>query len=351
MKTSSKLRKGRRSCSEQYLNCWLTDTIFIEDVINSGSFGEIYLGVCRSTGKKYAVKFEKIREDKRNKGLFQEQEIMDRLTSTVLLPTSRLLTPVDNYLRREVLIMELLGPNMGQLLRLCDKRIPIDTILPIMQKMVRRLQEIHACGYLHKDVKPDNFCLGGPELKELYLIDFGLSRPYRDPQGNHILEPAKGFVGTPRYASRNCHSHKYLSRIDDLEAVGYVCLYLLHGSLPWQNIKTKDKSHKHKMLFKAKSKFIDTLIEDDIDTVPSAIRLFLIEVSKLHVFDDPDYDKLVSVLGGSDRIMNLKCDFAWETDPEFQQARLEFNGGTRAKEVLNSKPQVNSYYYPGGKAN
>ena len=108
---------------------------------------------------------------------------MDCIMGYGLFPNSQYLDPSENFLEREVLVMDRLGPSMGQLFRLCDKHVPVDTIVPFMKQMVLRMKEIHASGYLHKDIKPDNFCLGGPELRDLYLIDFGLSRKWADENG------------------------------------------------------------------------------------------------------------------------------------------------------------------------
>ena len=55
---------------------------------------------------------------------------------------------------------------------------------------------------------PDNFMTGINQKRSLvYLIDFGLSKRYRDPKtGDHIpYRDGKSLTGTARYASVNTH--------------------------------------------------------------------------------------------------------------------------------------------------
>jgi serine/threonine protein kinase len=53
------------------------------------------------------------------------------------------------------------------------------------------LENLHSIGYLHLDIKPNNVLLGAsdlnhPKSKLIYLIDFGITKKYKEPDGNHI---------------------------------------------------------------------------------------------------------------------------------------------------------------------
>merc|ERR1712039_751477 len=100
---------------------------------------------------------------------------------------------------------------------------------------VRRLQALHTCGYVHCDVSPGNILLGharGDSKKDiprfaLYLIDF--EHALRYPGGSKLSSD----VGSAEWSSiRSADSCERLPE-DDLEAVGWMLLHGLVGSLPW----------------------------------------------------------------------------------------------------------------------
>ncbi|KAG2353927.1 kinase-like domain-containing protein [Suillus spraguei] len=77
----------------------------------------------------------------------------------------------------------------------------------------------------------------------VYLFDFGLAKLYVDPStGKHIpYREGRVALGTMPYSSYNVHFGREQGWRDDLEALGNVLLYLLHGCLPWEDIYTPNK--------------------------------------------------------------------------------------------------------------
>lgn len=131
----------------------------------------------------------------------------------------------------------------------------------LAEQMITRVEFMHAQNFLHRDMKPDNFLIGiNNKASMVYMIDFGLSKRYRDPKtGEHIpYRDNKSLTGTARYASVNTHIGIEQARRDDLESIGYILLYFLKGQLPWQGLQGKDKDEKYD---KIRDKKCQTTIE------------------------------------------------------------------------------------------
>lgn len=198
--------KRKSECAKEYIGQVVAGSIVLIDVINCGSFGDIYHGKDKKTGKEYAVKFNKNETERGFRNFFKEYDIMKLLKGKGLFPTCSIEYRDTNKMGKDVLIMDKLGLNVYDLFRICGKKLSPQTMSYLIQQFILRMKELHACGIVHRDIKPENFCLANPYSKEIYLIDFGLSRDYLDEDNIHkALSQNEGFVGTPRYSSRNAH--------------------------------------------------------------------------------------------------------------------------------------------------
>lgn len=147
---------------------------------------------------------------------------------------------------------------------------------------------MHSKFLIHRDVKPDNFLVGaGDKANILHVIDFGLTKQFRDKTGKHIpFKRGKSLTGTARYASLNTHLGEEQSRRDDLEAIGLVMVYFTQGSLPWQGLAVKTKKEKYEKIKQLKMSIkIETLCKN----CPPEFSIFLNYCRKLRFEDDPDY--------------------------------------------------------------
>lgn len=154
-----------------------------------------------------------------------------------------------------MMVMDLLGPSLEDLFNKCSRRFTLKTVLQIADQLLERVDTLHSRHLIHRDIKPANFVIGiGEQGANVYCVDFGLSKRYRHPKNlQHIPHrDGRSLTGTPRYASINNHLGIEQSRRDDLESIGYVLIYFLKGTLPWQGLKAKNAQKKYRMILEKK---------------------------------------------------------------------------------------------------
>ncbi|KAH9785332.1 Casein kinase 1-like protein 9 [Citrus sinensis] len=255
--------------------------------IGSGSFGELYLGVNVQTGEEIAVKLELVKT--KHPQLHYESKLYMLLQGGTGIPHLKWFGVEGDY---NIMVIDLLGPSLEDLFNYCNRKFSLKTVLMLADQLINRVEYMHSRGFLHRDIKPDNFLMGlGRKANQVYIIDYGLAKKYRDLQTHkHIpYRENKNLTGTARYASVNTHLGVEQSRRDDLESLGYVLMYFLRGSLPWQGLKAGTKKQKYD---KISEKKVSTPIEVLCKSYPSEFVSYFHYCRSLRFEDKPDYSYL-----------------------------------------------------------
>ncbi|XP_047147202.1 casein kinase 1-like protein 10 [Vigna umbellata] len=255
--------------------------------IGSGSFGELYLGVNVQSGEEVAVKLESVKT--KHPQLHYESKLYMLLQGGTGIPHLKWFGIEGDY---NVMAIDLLGPSLEDLFNYCNRKLSLKTVLMLADQLINRVEYMHSRGFLHRDIKPDNFLMGlGRKANQVYIIDYGLAKKYRDLQTHkHIpYRENKNLTGTARYASVNTHLGVEQSRRDDLESLGYVLMYFLRGSLPWQGLKAGTKKQKYD---KISEKKMLTPIEVLCKSYPSEFTSYFHYCRSLRFEDKPDYSYL-----------------------------------------------------------
>jgi len=237
-----------------------------------------------TTGEEVAIKLESVKT--KHPQLLYESKIYRILHGGLGIPNVRWYGIEGDY---NVMVLDLLGPSLEDLFNYCGRRFQLKTVLMLADQLLGRLEYVHTKSFIHRDVKPDNFLIGlGKRQSVIHIIDFGLAKKYRDPRSHqHIpYRENKNLTGTARYASINTHIGIEQSRRDDLESLGYVLMYFIRGSLPWQGLKANTKKQKYERIMDRK---MSTSTEQLCKGYATEFRSYFEYCRSLRFEDRPDY--------------------------------------------------------------
>uniref|UniRef100_A0A803NIH7 non-specific serine/threonine protein kinase n=1 Tax=Cannabis sativa TaxID=3483 RepID=A0A803NIH7_CANSA len=277
----------------------------VERKLGKGGFGQVYVGrratpinINERTGPgalEVALKFEHRTSKGCNYGPPYEWQVYNALGGSHGVPRVHYKGRQGDYF---VMVMDMLGPSLWDVWNNSSHTMSIEMVACIAIEAISILEKMHARGYVHGDVKPENFLLGPPgtsDEKRLFLVDLGLATRWRDSgTGLHVDYDQRPdvFRGTVRYASVHAHLGRTGSRRDDLESLAYTLVFLLRGRLPWQGYQGDNKG------FLVCKKKMATSPEALCCFCPQPFRHFVEYVVNLKFDEEPNYAKYISLFDG-----------------------------------------------------
>ncbi|CAF0748363.1 unnamed protein product [Adineta steineri] len=279
----------------------------ITQKIGGGGFGQIYQAYDKLRRELVAVKVESNSQPRQ--GIRMEVTVLRRIQNRehVCELFSGGISTLYNYM-----VMTLLGSSLSELRKnLKEQCFTLSTTLRISLQILQAIESIHSIGFLHRDIKPSNFAIGRKNVRQIFILDFGLARKYTD-YDQHV-RPARieaGFRGTIRYASVNAHNNRELGRHDDLWSFFYMLIEFLIGSLPWSKIKDKESVGHIKETYDY-TRFLTNL--------PDEFNKFLEHINELNYDDKPDYDFLRSLFNSSIQRLGFHDDDIYDWEKSIEQ--------------------------------
>ena len=160
-------------------------------------------------------------------------------------------------------------------------------------QVIDQLEQLHKCGFVHYDLKPDNILLSSRNVKsysssEIILIDFGFSQEFLSDYGKHCECSTADFNGNFLFQSPNAFEFKKLSRRDDLISLASILAFFFIGEVPWaKELEYDDDLFKNVQRIKS-----EQTPEKICCGEATALLPFAREVYSYRFEDEPHYGKL-----------------------------------------------------------
>jgi serine/threonine protein kinase/tetratricopeptide (TPR) repeat protein len=198
----------------------------IIEKIGAGGMGEVYLAEDTKLDRKVALKFlpPHLCQDPDCRSRFKREA---QAAAKLNHPNIVTIYEVAEFNGRPFLVMEHLeGETLRELIK--QKDMPLSQAIQIAIQLCEGIQEAHAKGVIHRDIKPGNItCDSKGHCK---ILDFGLAAV----RGTEKLTKSGSTMGTLHYMSPEQSRGEVVDERSDIFSLGVVLYEMVTGQLPFK---------------------------------------------------------------------------------------------------------------------
>ncbi|TKR70531.1 hypothetical protein L596_022551 [Steinernema carpocapsae] len=315
------------------------DQFIVRKKLGEGSCGTVFLVQTLKEPKiRAAMKVEPFMKCKDDEILKMEVFVLKKMQKSKHVCRLLMAGKMNNF---SFLVMSLLGKELSDIRRrLPDRKISVASGLKIGIQACQAIQDMHLVGFVHRDVKPTNFCAGAQHKSMIYIFDFGLARQILVPEkdGKMKLREARNkvsFRGTVRYCSINVHEYKEQGRHDDLWSLLYMLIELITGTLPWKGLARRESGQ------------IKASVADSTLTAkcPASFAELNQTLKKLTYADTPNYDQVKDSFRRDLKETKVKLTdpFEWDAMKEDRKSSAERVADKDEKAEIDKMEDTDTY--------
>ncbi|PAV60923.1 hypothetical protein WR25_12103 [Diploscapter pachys] len=320
-------------------------TYMVSECLCDGVFSSVYLIEDEETRGTYAMKLEK------QQGCERPVLKLDISVLQLMAGCRGFTALIDKGRTRhfKFLVMQRVGPSLADLQRrMPDKRFGPSTVYQIAAQTLERIHCLHTRGWLNRDIKASNFAVGiGRDCRQIYMIDFGLSRRFRKSGGVYVGQRGRGpCVGTWPFCPLASNAGLDQMPIHDIEGWFYFIVFIYKGCLPWfkhaplpRNTFCRD--YKLFVRHVGRSQLLDGL--------PREWRCIFEAITHRNYFELPDYAMYFDLLmqSAERKKINMQAPLDWEKYNNLRQLvglppSLDSRCPTLSSSVRTSMPPTQS---------
>jgi serine/threonine protein kinase len=177
-------------------------------------------------------------------------------------------------------------------------KFSLNTVAKLGLQMLHRLRTLHSVGYVYRSYKMEHFLMGVGDASGIcHLIDFGKCNYTAHQFIRNCEDDTSGdsfcFGGRSKFASIFVHKGRNSHVWDDIEAICYMLVEFLVGSLPWSSFPFDSYRDKWKMTHDMKVQLSN---EKTCAGVPDSLMQVL--CSSVSRVNEVDYEYIASVFNG-----------------------------------------------------